>query len=254
MKNELITKEGRLPGSGSEKTERLLRTPIEVALQIDPDGFTTARKLYDWLELDEGNYSRWVKANILENPFAEEGAEYSSLMKKIKPAGAGRPTTDYKISASFAKKLAMASKSERGEQARIYFLMCERTLAQVAVERQKTLLERERGKAARRSLTDVIIQSGENERMKGHGISTYTDLAYRAALGAGSKQLKAQKGLGKHDNLRNNLTVDELAAVRKVENVISSLVEIGMDYNGVHRLLKERTAGADQTMCEEHPA
>ena len=48
-------------------------TPIEVALEIDKDGYTTAKKLYRWLELDERNYSRWVKANITENPFAEEG-------------------------------------------------------------------------------------------------------------------------------------------------------------------------------------
>ena len=58
------------------------RTPIEVMLEVDKDGFTTAKKLYKWLELDEGNYARWVKTNILENPFAEEGIEYSSLTKK----------------------------------------------------------------------------------------------------------------------------------------------------------------------------
>ena len=27
------------------------QTPIEIALQIDEDGFTTAKKLYEWLEL-----------------------------------------------------------------------------------------------------------------------------------------------------------------------------------------------------------
>ena len=34
-------------------------TPIEVALGIDDDGFTTARKLYGWLDLDQSNYSKW---------------------------------------------------------------------------------------------------------------------------------------------------------------------------------------------------
>ena len=78
------------------------RTPIEVALEVDKDGFTTAKKLYKWLELDDGNYARWVKMNILENSFAEEGVDYSSLMKKTSSEQGGRPTTDYKLSASFA--------------------------------------------------------------------------------------------------------------------------------------------------------
>lgn len=34
------------------------RTPIEIALGIDEEGMTTARKLYAFLELDSSNYSR----------------------------------------------------------------------------------------------------------------------------------------------------------------------------------------------------
>lgn len=34
------------------------QTPIEIALGIDEEGMTTARKLYAFLELDSSNYSR----------------------------------------------------------------------------------------------------------------------------------------------------------------------------------------------------
>lgn len=47
------------------------KTPIEIALQIDDEGFTTARKLYAWLELNPAHYARWARENIAENPFAE---------------------------------------------------------------------------------------------------------------------------------------------------------------------------------------
>ena len=77
----------------------------------------------------------------------------------------GRPTKDYRLSASFAKKLAMISQTARGEQARIYFLMCERALVQAAKEREKLNLERAKGITVRWSLTDVIIESGENKRI-----------------------------------------------------------------------------------------
>ena len=51
-------------------TSRL--TPIEIALGIDNEGRTTATKLYDFLELNPSNYSKWFRKNILENEFAEE--------------------------------------------------------------------------------------------------------------------------------------------------------------------------------------
>lgn len=51
-------------------------TPIEIGLDIDENRMTTARKLYDFLYLAKRQFSRWAKANILENNFAEEGADY----------------------------------------------------------------------------------------------------------------------------------------------------------------------------------
>lgn len=61
-------------------------TPIEIALGIDKDGMTTARKLYEFLELAKGQFSRWAKTNILENPFAEENVDFEVLDSKSKRA------------------------------------------------------------------------------------------------------------------------------------------------------------------------
>ena len=47
-------------------------TPIEIALQIDKDGMTTASKLYAFLELLPSNFARWCKKNIVNNKFATE--------------------------------------------------------------------------------------------------------------------------------------------------------------------------------------
>ena len=54
-------------------------TPIEIALGIDEDGKTTARKLYEFLKLAKGQFSRWAKTNIIENPFAEKGVDYEGF-------------------------------------------------------------------------------------------------------------------------------------------------------------------------------
>lgn len=53
-----------------------MQTPIEIALGIDENGMTTARKLYAFLELEPKNYSRWCKSNITDNEFATENEDY----------------------------------------------------------------------------------------------------------------------------------------------------------------------------------
>ena len=98
-------------------------TPIEIALGVDENGMTTAKKLYDFLELNPGNYARWCKSNILENPFAEEGKDYySSCMKSERT---GNFADDFKLTAAFAKKLSMTQKNQKGEAARDYFTKVE---------------------------------------------------------------------------------------------------------------------------------
>ena len=55
------------------------QTPIEIALGIDEEGMTTARKLYAFLELDSSNYSRWCKSNITGNEFAQQVLEFRKI-------------------------------------------------------------------------------------------------------------------------------------------------------------------------------
>lgn len=100
-----------------------MQTPIEIALGVDENGMTTANRLYTFLELSPSNYARWTKTNILENQFAEENIDYWAFV--INEECGGQATTDYKLTARFAKKLSMMQKNERGELARDYFTKVE---------------------------------------------------------------------------------------------------------------------------------
>ena len=117
------------------KSEILATTnhsPIEVALGIDENGMTTASKLYAFLGLSPSNYSKWCKSNITENEFAEEGVDFWGFDIDVE----GNSVQDFKLSASFAKKLSMMSKSERGEEARQYFVKVEDGMKEMAVRFQ----------------------------------------------------------------------------------------------------------------------
>lgn len=96
-------------------------SPIEIVLGIDENGMTTAKKLYDFLELAKGKFSRWAKTNILDNPFAEEGVDYWGFDINVE----GNVTQDYRITSHFAKKLSMKGNGKKAEDAREYFTKVE---------------------------------------------------------------------------------------------------------------------------------
>lgn len=120
----------------------------------------SARELYQFLELDQKNYSHWIKRNITNNAFATEGEDYTPYQmvhpqttntdyspltansSKIKSSlkttldnvhsslktskKRGNFATDFAITPTFAKKLSMQAPGEKGEMARDYFIQCER--------------------------------------------------------------------------------------------------------------------------------
>lgn len=104
------------------------KTPIEIALQIDENGMTTASKLYAFLELDPSHFSRWCSKNIVKNRFATKDVDYQVFAMEGENSKGGRPKDDYRLTADFAKKLSMTGNTERHEEARTYFIACEQGL------------------------------------------------------------------------------------------------------------------------------
>lgn len=213
------------------------QTPIEIVLQIDDEGYTTSKKLYEWLQLDASHYSRWVKTNISENVFAEEGVDYSPCKAS---KARGNFADNYKLTADFAKKLSMMQKSERGEQARQYFLGCEQVLKIALEANRRTEIERAKGIAVRQALTKAIQQSNENDRMHGHAYSTYTNVIYKSVFGKDAKQLREDYGIGKQDNLRDCFTEEELKRIQNAEMTVSGLIGYGWGYGEIKEFITKQ--------------
>jgi len=110
-------------------TEIPTQTPIEIVLGVDENGMTTARKLYRFLGLANGQFSRWAKTNITENEFAEESVDFQRFDINVE----GNITQDYKLTAHFAKKLSMKGNGARAEQAREYFTKVEEKMKSDAI-------------------------------------------------------------------------------------------------------------------------
>lgn len=116
----------------NELVEKTKQTPIEIALGVDEEGNTTAKKLYSFLELNPSNYAKWVRNNITENPFAEENVDYFHSSLSTSEQGRGNFATDYKLTSHFAKKLSMKGNGEKAEQAREYFTTVEEKAKEAA--------------------------------------------------------------------------------------------------------------------------
>jgi phage anti-repressor protein len=178
-------------------------------------------------------HSDWLKRRI-DNYDFEKGQDYF-ISKMSKSKKMGRPTLDYLITLDMAKELAMLENNDIGKKARKYFI-------QVEKEYHKKDLARLVGIQTRKTLTDAIEESGENERMHGRGYSTFTNFVYK--LTGLTQQFKEYKGsckiLGhKPNRFREDiLSPDELKRVELAESLIKPMLEMEREYSAIKSVLE----------------
>ena len=101
-----------------------------------------ARELHWFLGVGK-DFSTWIKGRIEKYDF-EEGVDYiiNKFMEHL-PSGA-KQKIDYHISIDMAKELAMVERSDKGREARRYFIECEKRLKQVVNQPAPLLSEYEK--------------------------------------------------------------------------------------------------------------
>jgi anti-repressor protein len=86
-----------------------------------------ARDLHAFLEVGK-DFSTWVRDRIEQYKFVEN--QDFGIFPEIgeNSERGGRPSKEYAISLDMAKELAMVERNDKGKQARLYFIECERRL------------------------------------------------------------------------------------------------------------------------------
>lgn len=95
-----------------------------------------ARELHAFLESKQ-DFSTWIRKRIDTYGFVEN-QDFTKLHKKVELSRTGQTATDYHISLDMAKELAMLERSEKGRQARQYFIECEKRLKEVTAVQAPT--------------------------------------------------------------------------------------------------------------------
>ena len=94
-------------------------------IQGQPTETIHARKLHEFLESKQ-DYSAWIRNRISKYGF-ENNEDFCTIKLSNKGRG-GHNAVDHYLTLDMAKELSMVEKTEKGRQARRYFLACEKEL------------------------------------------------------------------------------------------------------------------------------
>lgn len=93
--------------------------------------------------------------------------------------------------------------------------------------------ELRREREARRSMTDAIRESGENERMHGHAYSQYTDLVYKKVTGKTARQWRSFLGIPRNEPLKRHMPSEFVKGICDLDLLVRLHLDNGADYGRV---------------------
>ena len=177
----------------------------------------SARDLHKYLEV-KAQFSDWIK-RMIQYGF-EENQDYTSILKNVKREKGGTTLKEYAITLDMAKEIAMIQRSEKGKQARQYFIECE-----------KRLKHRQNAKLECKDMTNAIKERRELEgkETKAFHYSNEHNLIYKIVLGVTKKKYVETFELDP-TSLRDQLPTQHIKAIEHMQRLNTSLYEIGMDY------------------------
>ena len=94
-------------------------------IKIDSDNKVSGRELHEFLDVGR-DFTTWMKQMIGYG--FNEHADFEVYTQSGENPSGGRPSVDYRMSIEMAKEICMIQRTEKGKQARQYFIECERRL------------------------------------------------------------------------------------------------------------------------------
>ena len=103
-------------------------------IKIDNDNKVSGRELHDFLDVGTA-YKDWFP-RMKEYGF-DEGTDFCSKMSE---STGGRPAVDHIMTIDMAKEICMIQRTEKGKQARQYFIECEKRMKEMAVSHDSYMI------------------------------------------------------------------------------------------------------------------
>lgn len=166
---------------------------------------------------------------IIEDLTAGNGAVRNFFIKSEFKTDRNREYRNFMMTRDGFALLAMSFTGPKAMKFKVQFI---EAFNKMEAGIKKQAMSRAVSVETRKTLTDRVKESGENERMHGHGYSTYTKFAYKLA---GVKYIKPAAGT----NFRDTLEAETLDRVENIESMIQSLLKAGRQYDEVKKTMVE---------------
>ena len=134
---------------------------IKITTDEKGNSIVLARDLHEFLGLRK-KFTDWIKKYTkIDNEYGfEENVDFTSIHSEVNPTN-GVPLIEYALTVDMAKELSMLSKTERGKEARKYFIKCEKKLK----ENVKLISAQQEIKELKNSLEDFKRATEEAKKM-----------------------------------------------------------------------------------------
>lgn len=210
--------------------------PVEPGkINDQPAQLVDARQLHEFLESKQ-DFSVWIKSRIRKYGFLEND-DYllHKIVEQVPHQGGVRTTAriDYHLTLNMAKELAMVERSEKGRQARQYFIACERQLREAMKQEQGLSLEAELIQRASRYHLGGFNKSMINRFVWQNGTALAQQAFHRAAA--------ALCSIMEREKLKHKL--EQLTIIQGIKRSAKAKQRIQDDIDHINWLLAQSEAG-----------
>jgi phage anti-repressor protein len=148
---------------------------IKITQNEQGSNVVSARELYEYLEVSE-RFSRFMERN-LEYGFIEN-QDYT-LYQMVHPSN-NQLIVDYVLTLDTAKEVSMIQRTEKGKQARLYFIECEKrnkplSIEEIIIAQMQGKIEQDKRISQVESKVNLLIEKQENARLELNYIERSTD-------------------------------------------------------------------------------
>lgn len=196
--------------------------------------YTTADAVAEWTHIKQETIDHLIRKH--KSDLEEFGVLGFEIRLPLAGSKGGRPEKLYHLNEQQATLLITYLKNT--EPVRRF----KKTLVREFFNARQELARRDAQRAiklpVRRSLTDAIRDSGENERFHGHAFAAYTNLIYKAVTGRSAAKIRKDAGLPRGADVVPLLSADTLALVTRREAQVATLLDCGMRYEGIKAVLE----------------
>lgn len=197
--------------------------------------FTTAETIAE----HSGNDLRTItnRINQYKKDLEEFGVLHVNRAKPMKGSKGGRPKKIYQLNEEQATLLI--TYLDNTPQVSAFKKELVRQFYAMKTELLQCQMVRTAGKTGRREMTDAIKESPVLSD-KWYVYSNFTKLLYKTALGFDISKLREARGVDKKATPLNFLNKVELDALNKRQNQITTLIDLGMDYQTIKDVLSNQ--------------